>query len=418
MAKTARSLEQNGPDLPSLTLDSRGDLQDAARQDVISFGPFRLFAANRLLEKDGTPVNLRGRAFDILLALVEHANQIVGKRDLVARVWPSLTVSEVSLRVQIAALRKALGDGQFGARYVINVNGRGYCFVTPIKGSVDVSPAADRSPNRGRAGLPADLARVVGRDETVRAILEELDSRRFVTIVGPGGIGKTTVAASVGRQMLAAFDDAVYFADLGALSDDSTVPSLLASVLGVPVNSDNPVPAVLAFLRDRRLLLILDSCEHLVDFVAALTESIFREAPKVHILTTSRESLRIEGEHLHRLTPLNVPPKDPSLTAAKALTFPAVRLFVERAAACGSRFELNNTNAPIIAGICRRLDGIALAIELAAGRVNTYGAQRTAALLDSQCEISWRGRRTAPPRHQTLGAMFDWSYNLLSTSSA
>jgi predicted ATPase/DNA-binding winged helix-turn-helix (wHTH) protein len=387
--------------------------QDAPREHVTSFGPFRLFAARRQLEKDGAPVEVRSRAFDILLALVEHANKVVSRTDLIAKVWPNLTVSDGTLRVQISALRKTLGDGQSGARYIANVNGRGYCLVAPVIHSIDAAPVANRPPVDRCAELPADLTCMLGRDDAVRSIVAGLSSRRFVTIVGPGGIGKTTVAVSVGHRMHRAFDT-VYFVDLGSLSDVSIVPSRLASALGVSVTSDNPVPAILTFLRDKRVLLILDSCEHLIETIASLAERIFKEAPKVHVLATSRESLKVEGEHIHRLAPLDVPPNDPSLTAAEALTFSAVRLFLERATAVETNFELSDANAPVVGAICRRLDGIALAIELAAGRVDAYGVNEIAAHLDSEFGMSWCGRRTALPRHQTLGATLDWSHNLLS----
>ena len=168
------------------------------------------------------------------------------------------------------------------------------------------------------------------------------------------------------------------------------------------------------YLRDKRVLLILDNCEHLIDAAAALAARIFAAAPLVHILATSREALRVEGEQVHRLEPLAVPPEDPGLTAAAALTFPAVQLFMERAVASGARVDLGDADAAIVAGICRKLDGVALAIELAAGRVQAYGLEQTAALLDERLSLLWQGQRTAPPRHQTLHAMLDWSYGLLS----
>src|SRR6202022_84658 len=150
--------------------------------------------------------------------------------------------------------------------------------------------------------------------------------------------------------------------------------------------------------------------------IAPVAERIFREAPEVHILATSREPLQVEGERVHRIRPLAFPPDNAPLTAACALTFPAVQLFVERTGADGSGFELNDVEAPIVGKICRRLDGIALALELAAGRVGAYGIKGIESLLDSPCRLLWHGRRTALPRHQTLSAMLDWSYNLLPES--
>ena len=177
-----------------------------------------------------------------------------------------------------------------------------------------------------------------------------------------------------------AFAGAVLFVDLGALSDPDLVATSLASMLGLSVQSDDPTPSLIAYLRDKRILLILDNCEHLIEAAASLAARIFAAAPQVHILATSREALRVEGEHVYRLAPLACPPDDPELTAAVALTFPATQLFVERAAASGARLDLSDADAAIVASICRKLDGVALAIELAAGRVEAYGLQQTAAL--------------------------------------
>ena len=219
---------------------------------------------------------------------------------------------------------------------------------------------------------------MVGRDEIVREISEQLKTERFVTVAGPGGIGKTTVAVSIGHELLAEFAGAVHFFDLGPLNDVLLVPSSVASTLGLLVQSSDPTPGLIAFLREKRALLILDSCEHVIDAAAALAERIFEQAPRVHILVTSRESLRVEGEHVHRLQALANPPDDAGLTAAQALCFPAVQLFVERAfASGGGSFELSDNDAPIVGEICRRLDGIALAIELAAGRANASSVQET-----------------------------------------
>ena len=185
-------------------------------------------------------------------------------------------------------------------------------------------------------------------------------------------------------------------------------------MLGLSVQSDDATPGLIAYLRDKRILLILDTCEHLVEAVAALAASIIEAAPQVHILATSREALRVEGEHVYRLDALACPPDAPGLTAAAVQQFPATQLFVERAVASGARLDLSDAEASIVAGICRKLDGVALAIELAARRVESYGLQQTAALLDQRLTLLWQGSRTAPPRQKTLQATLDWSYGLLS----
>jgi predicted ATPase/DNA-binding winged helix-turn-helix (wHTH) protein len=397
------------------TLRENASDSGAIADDVISFGPFRLFVAQRLIERAGRPLHLGGRALDILIVLTEQAGKVVSKHDLMERVWPGVNVDEGSLRVHVASLRKALGDGAVGARYVTTLTGQGYCFVAPITRAKAPGPSvAQRSMSDQTRNLPARLTRMVGRDRTVQEISALLAAERFVTIVGPGGIGKTTVAISTAHELLAEFAGDVHFFDLGPLNDPLLVPSSVASTFGLPVQSSDPTSGLIGSLRNKRMLLILDSCEHVIEAAAALAERIFQDAPKVHVLATSRESLRVEGEHVHRLLPLDSPPDDAGLTAAQALGFPAVQLFVERAIASGRRFELNDADAPVVAEICRRLDGIALAIQLAAGRADAYGIQETLLLLNDRFKLLWEGRRTALPRHQTLSATLDWSYNLLS----
>ncbi|MEJ0015516.1 MAG: winged helix-turn-helix domain-containing protein [Acetobacteraceae bacterium] len=381
---------------------------------MIVFGPFRLVAEERLLELDGAPVALGSRAFDILLTLLERSPATVGKRELMQRVWPGLTVEESTLRQHVASLRKALGAGQSGVRYVINVAGRGYRFVASVTRGAGRPAPSESKPADGVTGLPTPLTQMVGRDETEQAVAKRLLQHRFVTIVGSGGIGKTRLAISVAHAMQKSFADAVSFVDFSALHDPHLVSSAVASALGLAVSSDDPLPAILAFLRGNRRLLLFDSCEHLIDAVAAIAERIIRRAPEAHILATSREALRVTGEHMHRLLPLGYPPDDPTLPAETVFAYPAVQLFVDRALASGAVATLTDADAPILAAVCRRLDGIALAIELAAGQVEARGLRGLAALLDNRFSLLWRGRRTAPPRHQTLSATLEWSYNLLS----
>jgi predicted ATPase/DNA-binding winged helix-turn-helix (wHTH) protein len=394
-------------------------IPSAARSgDIVSFGPFSLIASQRLLTREGAPVELGGRSLDILIVLVSSPNEVVSKRDLLARVWPDVTVEEGSLRFHIASLRKALGDGENGARYITTLAGRGYCFVAPLSRSSDhgngqAAPAAPAA-NFSHPNLPSRLARMVGRADDVLALSTQVIAARFVTIVGAGGIGKTTVAVAVAHDVMETFAGAVLFVDLGMLSDPNLVAAAVASMLGLSVRSDDATPSLIAYLRDKRILLILDTCEHLIEAVAALASRIFMDAPQVHILATSREALQVEGEHVYKLEPLDCPPDYPGLTAADARTFPATQLFVERAAASGARLVFSDTEAAIVASICRRLDGVPLAIELAARRVEAYGLAQTAALLDQRLTLLWHGPRTAPPRQKTLQATLDWSYGLLS----
>jgi predicted ATPase/DNA-binding winged helix-turn-helix (wHTH) protein len=387
----------------------------AHRFQLASFGPFRLFAAERQLKKGDEPVPLGGRALDTLIALVERAGEVVTQKELISRVWPDVTVEEANLRVHIASLRRLLGDGHDGARYIVTVPGRGYCFVAAVTFSTPQSSSSREAAVSDRMQrLPPKLTRVVGRGDTIRALSAQLMMWRFVSIVGAAGIGKTTVAISVAHALLADFNRAVFFVDLAAVTDGKLVPIAVASAFGLMVQTQDPLRSLAAFIGDKKILLVLDNCEHVIDVAATLAERIIGETPQAHVLTTSREALRVEGEHVHLLHALDCPPEDGGLTAAGALAYPAVQLFMERAAASGHGAALNNIDAPIVATVCRRLDGIALAIELAASRAGSLGIPGVAELLDSRFSLIWDGRRTALPRHQTLNAMLDWSYNLLS----
>ncbi|MDR3465559.1 MAG: winged helix-turn-helix domain-containing protein [Xanthobacteraceae bacterium] len=384
-------------------------------KEVISFGPFSLILNERLLTRGGaSPVDLSPRALDILIALLSNPNEVVSKGNLLTRVWPDVTVEEGSLRFHIANLRKALGDGKDGARYITTMPGRGYCFVAPISRSIEQERApAAASIGFPHANLPGRLIGMVGRDDDILKLSARVNATRFVTIVGSGGVGKTTVAIAVGHHLMEAFAGAVVIADLSMISDPNLVPTVVASMLGLSIQSDDPTPGLITYLRDKRILLILDTCEHVIEAAASLTSQIHAAALQVHILATSRETLQVEGEHVYRLDPLACPPDDAGITAAVAQAFPAPKLFVERAIASGAQLDYSDAEAAIVVGICRKLDGVALAIELAARRVEAYGLQQTAALLDQRLTLLWLGPRTAPPRQKTLQATLDWSYGLL-----
>jgi predicted ATPase/DNA-binding winged helix-turn-helix (wHTH) protein len=383
-------------------------------REVLSFGPFQCVPSERLLTKEGAVVEIGARTLDILIVLLSRPNEVVTKKELMAQVWPDVTVEESSLRVHIAGLRKVLGDDGGGARYIATLAGRGYCFVTPVSRSIDHDAIDAGASGLPHVSLPSRLTRMIGRADDIRRVSARLVTERFVTILGAGGVGKTTVAVAVGHDLTATFSGSVVFVDLGAVSDPNLVAMTLASMLRLAVPIDDATSGLIAYLRDKRILLVLDTCEHLIETVAALASRLFAAAPQVHILATSREALRVEGEHVYRLDPLACPPHDSTLTAVTAETFPAIQLFIERAAASGIRFDLSDADAAIASSICRKLDGVALAIELVAGRVGVYGLHQTAALLDQSLARLWQGQRNAPPRQKTLQATLDWSYGLLS----
>jgi predicted ATPase/DNA-binding winged helix-turn-helix (wHTH) protein len=371
-----------------------------------------------VLEKDGRPLALGNRALDILIVLVEHRGEVVSHRELLSRAWRGLIVSPSNLRVHMNALRKALNDCAGETRYIVNVTGQGYCFVAPIQRRDDSvrAPAAPLSVSAlgGKRELPPVLERMVGRDNEVRAVAADVIRERFVTVIGPGGIGKTTVAVAAAHTLVVEFAGMVCFVDLGAVSDPKRVVSAVASALGLTIETERAL--LMERLRGTRMLLVLDNCEHVVDAAASLAEHIFSEAPGVHLLATSREALRVEGEEAYLLAPLHSPSPGLNLTAEVARRYPAVQLFMERAAASGYRSNLTDAEAQIVAGICRKLDGITIAIELAASQVGTHGIAGTWNLLQRRLGLHWQGRRTAPSRHQTLWALLDWSYRLLANA--
>lgn len=384
------------------------------------FGRFRLIPGRQLLLDGDTPVRIGGRALEILAALVERPGDLVSKADLMARAWPNTVVEESNLKVHMAALRRALGDGQPGQRYIATVIGRGYRFVAPVACTMSMQPGDIAPP---RHNLPAVTTRVIGRADAIDVLLTQLRERRFVTVVGPGGIGKTTVALAVADAVIAGggrdLPAEVRFVDLAPLSDSHFVGGTIAAALGLSVQGEDALPALVSYLRERPTLIVLDSCEHVIDAAAAFAEQIVSGAPEARILATSRESLRVRGEVIYRLAPLELPPVSPpslvstALTAAEALAYPAVQLFVERAAECVDGFELRDADAPGVADICRKLDGIALAIELAATRLDAFSIHDLSILLEDRLRLLYQDRRGTLPRHRTLAAALDWSYEYL-----
>lgn len=375
------------------------------------FGPFALRQAARILEKSGRKVLIGDRAFDILCALIQHHNEVLSVAQIKDAVWQGVHVEDGVIRVHISALRKALGNDR-----IKNVAGRGYCFSGELVAQASKVPTPDLFYRDKLRRPPSFPLRLIGRDTVVEQVVERLRSNRFVTIVGPGGVGKTTLSLVVSKTLKTDFEDAVCFVDLSPLKDGALVTSTIAISLGLSVSSDDPSSNLLKFIRDKKLLIVIDNCEHVLDDAAPIIEQIFAAAPGVHILATSREALRVAGENLLRVGPLEIPPDDMPITAGDVLRFSAMELFIERAVAAGAPPTLTDDDATLIADICRKVDGLPLAIELAAARCDTYSLHELHGALDDRVKLLWKGRRTAPTRHQTLDALIDWSFTLLQTT--
>jgi predicted ATPase/DNA-binding winged helix-turn-helix (wHTH) protein len=379
----------------------------------LQFGPFELSIGERLLRREGVVLPLGGRALDLLIYIADRPGEVIAKQELIDHVWSDVTVEEGSLRVHVAAIRKALGDGQFGNRYIANIKGRGYSFVgtvVPLGGGTE--SGYDKFRQQGR--LPVRPVMMIGRETVVGEVSDKLRDERFVTLLGPGGIGKTTIALAVGRAATEEFGGEVYFVDLGSLTDPRHVAWAVATSLRLALKSEDPALELVDLVRSRKLLIILDNCEHVIEAVASLAEQFYRQTEEIHVLTTSRELLKVAGEHCYRVLPLDYPPDGSEQTANAVLRYPAAQLFVQRVAARAGSFAPTDEEAPFVAEVCRKLDGIPLAIELSAGQVAALGIKSTAALLVSRLELLKLRRRTVIPRHRTLKATLDWSHDLLS----
>jgi predicted ATPase/DNA-binding winged helix-turn-helix (wHTH) protein len=381
---------------------------------LLRFGDFVLLPSQRRLTSHGEPVAVGSRAFDLLLLLASHPGQVITNQQIVTEVWGKAFVDDANLRAQVSTLRRLLRDDQRHPKYISNVPGKGYCFIATVEGSLPFSGAQPSQSPPLRVAATAPTGRIYGRVAVIDAISGLLDRTRFVTITGPGGIGKSTVARAVASARSGQYRDGVVTVDLSQLVNPTLVPTALATALEFPKRSENPVADITQFLVDKQLLILLDSCEHVVESAAFAAEAVIAGTTGISILTTSREPLRAQGERVHRLAPLETPAlTDGPVSAEDVVGVPAIELFVDRASACLGDFELTDDNASHVAAVCARLDGIALAIELAAGRLETIGIRGLAASLNDCFKVLTHGRRTALARHQTLRATLDWSYNLL-----
>jgi len=381
----------------------------------ICFGPFCLSPGARLLTRHGEPVEIGGRSFDLLVVLTEQPGRVLSKRELLKRVWSDVVVEDGSLRFHMAGLRKLLGDGIDGVRYIATQVGVGYAFVAPIERQGGTAPRRpEDSAKAVGTNLPARLPHLIGRERDVEFLVDRVADTSLFSIVGAAGVGKTSLAVEIGHRLAPMFEDQVAFVDFSMIENMAVVPSMIAGAMGIAVQGEDPLAVILGHIRDRPFLLILDNCEHVIEAVAGIVERIVEEAPRARVLTTSREPLRVRAEHVLRLDALGYPEDLSGLTRDQLLAYPAVQLFRERATAADSALVMDEEAVRLVAEMCQRLDGMALPIELVAVRAATHGITITARQLGERFSLGWAGRRTAQPRQQTLQATLDWSYDLLS----
>ena len=357
---------------------------------------------------NGLQLDVGGRAFDILIVLLENNGHVVSQEELIARAWPKLFVEEANLRVNIASLRKLFREHGATTEYIKTIQRRGYLFTEPVKEIYLESP-----PSQITSNLPKILSKLIGRDHEISEVSELLINKRFVSVVGPGGVGKTTLALKIAKSLDAQFNGNVSFADLAVITRGDFIESALVSSLGISLRGQNAVASIVSHLKNERTLLLVDNCEHVIEDVSLILMRLFTEVPELYILATSREALKVEGEEVFALGPLKVPPQKSDLTAKEILEWPAIQLFMEKAVSSGYRRELSDDDARIVAKICESVDGNALAIELAGSRVGQHGIDGTSILINSKKNIQLPGRRDAISRHQSLKVMVEWSFLLL-----
>jgi predicted ATPase/DNA-binding winged helix-turn-helix (wHTH) protein len=395
----------------------------ASSSSIIQIGQCEIDTVRRILRRRNEILEIGSRAFDILVTIASASGRIVTKDEMMASVWPTTVVEENNIHVHLSALRKVLGaDGKL----IVTVPGRGYRLVLPPDsqcasqsgGNANVANDDDASTADGAAvpihqPLPACIPKLIGRQDALDGVQSALRAHQTVTLVGTGGIGKTRLAVEIAHRMRENFADGVVFVPLAAACDAQSVLDAFACASGARLSATGAALGQIAVeWRDREALIVLDNCEQVLDIVAAVTEALADASSRMRVLATSRETLRVRDELVYQVAPLGVPAANDSVS--DMLRTPAVRFFLARAQADGAQLSFDETSVRLTGEVCRRLDGIPLALELAASRAAVLGIGLLAANLDDRFRILTGGWRTALPRHQTLKATLDWSYRLLS----
>ncbi len=356
------------------------------------FGAVEVRPSERQLLVEGRPAAVGARAFDVLMALIDHRDRVVSKNELLDMVWPGLVVEENNLQVQVSSLRKVLG-----AQSVATVPGRGYRFT--LEPEAEEAATSRPMPAR-RDNLPSQLTSFIGREQEIADVRKCLAAHRLVTLTSVGGTGKSRLSLQVAAQVVDEFADGVWFVELAPVADARRVPHAVAAVLGVREEAGRPIiEALVRLARERQMLIILDNCEHVLQACADLAKQLLQAGDRVKILASSREQLHVAGEAIFPVGALD--------------DAEAMRLFVDRTVAVQPAFEVTIQNSHHVADICRRLDGLPLAIELAAARMRAMSVETVSARLSDCFRVLTGGDATALPRQQTLRASIDWSYDLL-----
>lgn len=379
-------------------------------QSGLATTTFRLHPRQRALLHNGKPVKVGARAMEILIALAERPGELVSKNELLERVWPNQQIEEAALRVHLSALRRLLGTDAQERPLIVNENGRGYRLI------VDLSDKkrSQRSDVQLRPDFPRPLASIIGRDEMIEDVARLATSKRHLTLCGPGGVGKTTIALAAALEISEMRELTPVFVDLTQLEDGEPIANLLVELIGEEIPVAEAAEQVANLLCERDYLVVFDTCEHMIDRVAETVEALLRGAPNLSIIATSREPLRTEGEWLLRIPPLDLPASSGDAEIETVLRASAARLFLDRARGQDSCWRLGKEDVAALVRICCRLDGLPLAIEMAAAKLPSMSLleidRMSADLYPALASI----RRTALPRHRTLQTVFDWSFDLLS----
>ena len=373
------------------------------------FGEVEVFPVERQLTVAGRQVGVGARAFDVLLALIEHRDRLVARNELLDLVWGDAAVEPNNLDVQIGVLRKLLGP-----QTIATIPGRGYRFSARVEESMPlVRPVATVVPvTLNRTNLPEQLPPLIGRDDDLRTVGDLIADHRIVTVVGAGGIGKSCFAQQLLHERRDKYRHGVCWIELAAINDASSLPSAIAAGLGIHLASGEPAALLAVALAPLELLIGLDNAEHLATDAGRLVEALVAASREVRILITSQVPLHVKDEQVVRLGALSVAPAD--ARAEEALAYGAVDLFVQRACAVDPNFSFNDGNASTVVRLCQRLDGLPLAIEFAAARAPLLGIERVIASLDQRLSVLRGGHRSSPARQQTMRAALEWSHQLLS----